>query len=206
MKLYLVFMVHFLIGFVKNSRAQQFRSTIKETYKFSITPSDINSAIPSDKIIQTVNEQRSILTTSKEALNAILDEAWEEFKFKFNKTYRTYEEELFRKEAFIENRAKILKANEDYSFGKGNFVMKINSYGDLLHHEFNKLVNGFNPAYSYARHSKVVEKGSAFISSANVYFPKSIDWREIGAVTPVRSQKLCGACWAFAAVSFVQYY
>ncbi|PIA61008.1 hypothetical protein AQUCO_00300496v1 [Aquilegia coerulea] len=34
--------------------------------------------------------------------------------------------------------------------------------------------------------------------------PHSIDWRERGAVTPVKDQKSCGGCWAFATVAVVE--
>lgn len=34
--------------------------------------------------------------------------------------------------------------------------------------------------------------------------PKSIDWRDAGAVSPVRDQEFCGSCWAFSAVGAVE--
>lgn len=34
--------------------------------------------------------------------------------------------------------------------------------------------------------------------------PQSIDWRNKGVVTPVYSQKLCGACWAFSTIEVLE--
>lgn len=118
----------------------------------------------------------------------------------FGKIYATEEIEKLRKEIFIENRAKIAKFNQEFSQGHKNFVQRMNAFGDMLTHEFNNNLNGFNRS-TVAQQTVATAAPSAFIPSANVPFPESVDWRQAGAVSPVKSQQLCAGCWAYAAVS-----
>ena len=36
--------------------------------------------------------------------------------------------------------------------------------------------------------------------------PESVDWREKGAISPVKDQQACGSCWSFAATAMIESY
>ncbi|KAJ3615502.1 hypothetical protein MTP99_007327 [Tenebrio molitor] len=64
------------------------------------------------------NPRRSQLSFSI-SLENLLREEWMAFKLTYNKSYRTPEEENFRREIFIENRRKIAVFNQEYVADNG---------------------------------------------------------------------------------------
>ncbi|RZC32524.1 cathepsin L1, partial [Asbolus verrucosus] len=138
----------------------------------------------------------------KVSVENLLEEEWSAFKSTYNKTYATAEENLFRMENFVENRFKIAKFNQEFGRGQWNFAQQLNNFADMLGHEFNKFLNGFN---NNLRSKIRIPPASTFIPSANVVYPDYVDWREVGAVTPVKSQgDKCACCWAFAAAGALE--
>jgi len=70
-------------------------------------------------------------------------EEFQLFKLQHSKAYVDATEEKFRMKIYNENKHKIAMHNQRYERDLENFSMAINQFGDLLHHEFASLMNGF---------------------------------------------------------------
>lgn len=123
----------------------------------------------------------------------VIFEEWEEFKTRFAKSYTDKSEENFRLKVFMENKHRIAKHNQRAANGLKSYTLEMNQFGDLLHHEFISIMNGYKKSYKTDSLN-----GSAYLSPAHVAIPDSVDWRKEGYVTPIKNQGQCGSCWAFS--------
>lgn len=120
--------------------------------------------------------------------------AWNSFKLKYNKNYKNIVEERARMRIFLENFEKIIEHNKLFKNGHVSYEKGLNEFSDTPDDEFHSKVQQYDD-YG-GRDGKARANVSLRPNDANI--PDSIDWRTSGAVTDVKHQGHCDACWTFA--------
>ncbi|KAK8749850.1 hypothetical protein OTU49_015597 [Cherax quadricarinatus] len=136
---------------------------------------------------------------------SVVLEEWEAFKLEHGKKYETDVEESFRMKIYTENKHAIAAHNKLYATGQKSYKLGMNKYGDMLPHEFVSTMNGFQWNHTGNYRSGRLYTGATFIEpDDDVILPQSVDWRDKGAVTPVKDQGQCGSCWSFSATGSLE--
>ncbi|XP_066904823.1 cathepsin L, partial [Halyomorpha halys] len=126
-------------------------------------------------------------------------EEWESFKIIHGKSYESVTEENARMKIFRENKQKIEEHNEQYQKGLVSFFLKINRFGDLTVSEFGEMMNKLNLRNMLSEQNLTIPE-----NNFKGDLPDAVDWRDKGAVTGVKDQGDCGACWAFSATGALE--
>lgn len=154
--------------------------------------SDINGVLPNPirKVTDTDGAERIIDDLRQGLLNA--EAHFAHFVKKFNKKYSGEEEHARRFSIFKKNMHKALR----YQKLDREAVHGITKFSDLTEEEFRKHYLGFNT-------SPAPRTPPAPILPTDD-LPPDFDWRQLGAVTPVKNQGACGSCWTFSTTGVIE--
>ncbi|PON65019.1 Cysteine Protease [Parasponia andersonii] len=117
-------------------------------------------------------------------------EAW---LAKHGKAYNGLGEKEKRFEIFKDN----LRFIDDQNAQNLSFKLGLNRFADLTNEEYRS-------TYLGTKISATKKLSQRYALRQGEQLPDSVDWREEGAVAPVKDQGSCGSCWAFSTISAVE--
>ncbi|KAJ4754136.1 Cysteine protease [Rhynchospora pubera] len=120
--------------------------------------------------------------------------AFEKWMKDYNRTYDSPTEKLQRLQVFKDNFQFIESMKNQTGL---TYTVGLNDFADLTNQEFLQ-------RYTMNRPLEPSNESTPFMYANVTSIPSSIDWRTLGAVTPIKSQDSCGACWAFWAVASIE--
>ncbi|PIA27153.1 hypothetical protein AQUCO_08300089v1 [Aquilegia coerulea] len=114
------------------------------------------------------------------------------------KNYNALGEKEKRFEIFKDN----LRFIDEHNREGHTYEVGLNKFADLTNEEYKKIYLG-TKVDPFRRVSK--PKSTRYAVRVGDDLPKSIDWREKGAVvSEVKNQGSCGSCWAFSTIAAVE--
>ncbi|ESW04889.1 hypothetical protein PHAVU_011G134000 [Phaseolus vulgaris] len=131
--------------------------------------------------------------TSRTLQDTSMNERHAEWMTRYGRVYKDPQER--------EKRLRIFKENVNYIEAFNNaankpYKLAVNQFADLTNEEFIAPRNRFK-----GHMCSSITRTTSFKYENVTAVPSKVDWRQKGAVTPVKDQGQCGCCWAFSAVA-----
>uniref|UniRef100_A0A1J3EMQ9 Senescence-specific cysteine protease SAG12 n=2 Tax=Noccaea caerulescens TaxID=107243 RepID=A0A1J3EMQ9_NOCCA len=129
-------------------------------------------------------------------------EKHEQWMARFHRVYSSESEKKSRFEIFKKN----LEFVRSFNMNKNKtYEMNVNEFSDLTDEEFRATYTGLVIPEGMTGNLTSESSKTVPFRYGDSDAAESMDWRNEGAVTPVKNQgSSCGACWAFAAVAAVE--
>lgn len=153
--------------------------------------------VQDDRVKRSIMEERPLMMG--EEFENHDDESialFNKFKVKFGRAYDTDDEHAMRLRIFRQNLFTIRQLNK---FEQGTAVYGITDFADLTFEEYKQRTGLLQRSEVDNNELKNPEP-----EIPDIELPKSFDWREKNAVTPVKNQGNCGSCWAFSVTGNVE--
>ncbi|MQM21681.1 hypothetical protein Taro_054725, partial [Colocasia esculenta] len=125
---------------------------------------------------------------------------FEEWQVKHDKSYQDLGEKQKRLEIFKNNLLYIDEKNRPEH--NHSFTVGLNNLADLTNEEYRSIY--LSPPMNMSELFGNFIPDLDLPSEVDQVQQASIDWRDMGAVTPVKNQDGCASCWAFTAVATVE--
>ncbi|KAL8554593.1 hypothetical protein ACS0TY_002687 [Phlomoides rotata] len=123
---------------------------------------------------------------------------YESWLAKHAKEYNAIDEKEKRFEIFKDN----LKFIDEHNSVDRPYNLGLNRFADLTNEEYRSMFLGGK----LDRKARLMNRRTSnrYAVKAGDKLPESVDWREKGAVAPVKDQGQCGSCWAFSTIGAVE--
>lgn len=146
-------------------------------------------AIASASTFLHIQNQTDPLTT----VPAYVHEAFSEWTKEYKKSYQSPSEYAYRLQVFYKTYQKVNMLKGDQQ----SYTLKLNKFSDMSREELKVKYTGYKPNLKKRNYLRRPQANLKFDN------PKSVDWRS--KIPPIKNQKECGACWAFAAVVALEF-